>query len=108
MTQPRRILVTSALVYSNGPVHLGHLLEQIQTDIWVRALKMRGHDVIYVCADDTHGSPVMLRAEREGIPVEEMIARFYEEHQRGQSPGSRSTSTSTTPRTRRRTATSPS
>ena len=80
MTQPRRILVTSALVYSNGPVHLGHMLEQIQTDIWVRAMKMRGHDVIYVCADDTHGSPVMLRAEREGIPIEAMLARFYEEH----------------------------
>ena len=80
MTQPRRILVTSALVYSNGPVHLGHMLEQVQTDIWVRAMKMRGHDVIYVCADDTHGSPVMLRAEREGIPIKAMLARFYEEH----------------------------
>ncbi|HEX2465744.1 MAG TPA: methionine--tRNA ligase [Thermoanaerobaculia bacterium] len=80
MTQPRRILVTSALVYSNGPVHLGHMLEQIQTDIWVRAMRMRGHDVIYVCADDTHGSPVMLRAEREGIPIKAMLARFYEEH----------------------------
>jgi methionyl-tRNA synthetase len=80
MAQPRRILVTSALVYSNGPVHLGHMLEQVQTDIWVRAMKMRGHEVIYVCADDTHGTPVMLRAEREGIPIETMLARFYQEH----------------------------
>jgi methionyl-tRNA synthetase len=79
MTQ-RRILVTSALVYSNGPVHLGHTLEHVQTDIWVRAMRMRGHDVIYVCADDTHGTPVMLRAEREGIPIEAMLARFYEDH----------------------------
>jgi len=78
----RRILVTSALIYANGPIHLGHLVESIQTDIWVRALKMRGHDVIYVCADDTHGTPVMLRAEREGIPVEEMLARFHQEHKR--------------------------
>ena len=82
MTPPRRILVTSALVYANGPLHLGHLLEQIQADIWVRALRMRGHDVIYVCADDTHGTPVMLRAHREGIDAEQMIARFYDEHVR--------------------------
>jgi methionyl-tRNA synthetase len=80
MSQPRRILVTSALVYANGPVHLGHLLEQAQTDIWVRALRMRGHRVIYVCADDTHGTPVMLRAQREGVPIERMLARFYDEH----------------------------
>ncbi|HVR29923.1 MAG TPA: methionine--tRNA ligase [Thermoanaerobaculia bacterium] len=79
---PRRILVTSALIYANGPIHLGHLVESIQTDIWVRALRMRGHDVIYVCADDTHGTPIMLRAEREGIDVETMLARFYQEHTR--------------------------
>jgi methionyl-tRNA synthetase len=63
----RKILVTSALPYANGSIHLGHLVEYIQTDIWVRFQKMRGHKVYYVCADDTHGTPIMLRAEKEGI-----------------------------------------
>ncbi len=78
----RKILVTSALPYANGPLHLGHLVEYIQTDIWVRFQKMRGHECYYVCADDTHGTPVMLRAQQEDIPPEKLIARMSEEHQR--------------------------
>src|ERR687886_122696 len=66
----RRILVTSALPYANGAIHLGHLVEYIQTDIWVRFQKMRGHEVHYVCADDTHGTAIMLRAQKEGITPE--------------------------------------
>jgi methionyl-tRNA synthetase len=79
---PRRILVTSALPYANGAIHLGHLVEYIQTDIWVRFQKMQGHTVHYVCADDTHGTPVMLRAEKEGITPEQLIERVYREHTR--------------------------
>jgi methionyl-tRNA synthetase len=79
---PRRLLVTSALPYANGPIHLGHLVEYIQTDIWVRYHKMRGHEVHYICADDTHGTPIMLRAEAEGISPEQLIARVYREHTR--------------------------
>ena len=63
----RKILVTSALPYANGSIHLGHLVEYIQTDIWVRFQKMQGNEVHYVCADDTHGTPIMLRAQNEGI-----------------------------------------
>ena len=81
MTQ-RKILVTSALPYANGPIHLGHLVEYIQTDIWVRFQKMRGHECHYVCADDTHGTPIMLRAEKEGITPEALIARVQQEHER--------------------------
>lgn len=76
----RKILVTSALPYANGSIHLGHLVEYIQTDIWVRFQKMRGHTVYYVCADDTHGTPIMLRAEKEGITPEALIARVHAEH----------------------------
>ena len=79
---PRKILVTSALPYANGSIHLGHLVEYIQTDIWVRFQKMQGHEVHYVCADDTHGTPIMLRADKEGITPEQLIARVYEEHTR--------------------------
>ncbi len=82
MSTPRKILVTSALPYANGPIHLGHLVEYIQTDIWVRFQKMRGHECHYVCADDTHGTPIMLRAEKEGISPEELIARVHGEHYR--------------------------
>jgi len=82
MTEPRKILVTSALPYANGPIHLGHLVEYIQTDIWVRFQKMRGNVCHYVCADDTHGTPIMLRAEKEGISPEELIARVHAEHYR--------------------------
>ena len=76
----RRILVTSALPYANGAIHLGHLVEYIQTDIWVRFQKMQGHEVHYVCADDTHGTPIMLRAEKEGISPEQLIGRMHGEH----------------------------
>jgi methionyl-tRNA synthetase len=68
--QPRKMLVTSALPYANGPIHIGHLVEYIQTDIWVRFQKMRGHECYYVCADDAHGTPIMLRAQQEGISPE--------------------------------------
>ena len=77
----RRILVTSALPYANGPIHIGHLVEYIQTDIWVRFQKMRGHECYYVCADDAHGTPIMLRAEQEGVTPEQLIARVSQEHQ---------------------------
>jgi len=77
---PRKILVTSALPYANGSIHLGHLIEYIQTDIWVRFQKMRGNECHYVCADDTHGTPIMLRAGNEGITPEQLIARVWQEH----------------------------
>jgi methionyl-tRNA synthetase len=76
----RRILVTSALPYANGPIHIGHLVEYVQTDIWVRFQKLRGHECWYVCADDTHGTPIMLRAQKEGISPEQLIARMHTEH----------------------------
>ena len=82
MTSKRRILVTSALPYANGPLHLGHMVEVVQTDIWVRFQKLRGHECIYVCADDTHGTPIMLKAQAEGITPEELIARVWQEHKR--------------------------
>ena len=78
----RQILVTSALPYANGQIHIGHLVEYIQTDIWVRFQRMRGHEVHYVGADDTHGTPIMLRAEKEGITPKELIANVWEEHKR--------------------------
>ncbi len=78
----RRILVTSALPYANGAIHLGHLVEYIQTDVWVRFQKMRGHECWYACADDTHGTPIMLRAEKEGITPEQLVARVWHEHKR--------------------------
>jgi methionyl-tRNA synthetase len=76
----RQILVTSALPYANGPIHLGHLVEYIQTDIWVRFQRIRGHHCIYVCADDAHGTPIMLKARAEGIEPEELIERIGHEH----------------------------
>lgn len=82
MTQRRRILVTSALPFANGPLHLGHLLEVTQTDIWVRFQKLRGHECYYVCADDTHGTPIMLKAQSEGISPEQLIAQVSVDHQR--------------------------
>ncbi|MEY6431526.1 methionine--tRNA ligase [Thioalkalicoccus limnaeus] len=81
MPAKRDILVTSALPYANGPIHIGHLVEYIQTDIWVRFQKMRGHACHYVCADDAHGTPIMLRARQEGIAPEALIARVADEHQ---------------------------
>ncbi len=80
MSDKRRIVVTSALPYANGDIHLGHLVEYIQTDFWVRFQKMRGHECVYVCADDTHGTPVMIRARAEGITPEQLIARSHEAH----------------------------
>src|SRR5271169_343662 len=82
MTARRRILVTSALYYANGPLHLGHILEAIQTDVWVRFQKLRGHECIYVCADDTHGTPIMLKAQSEGVSAEALIRSFHAEHTR--------------------------
>jgi methionyl-tRNA synthetase len=79
---PRKILVTSALPYANGDIHLGHLVEYIQTDVWVRFQKMCGHDCHYVCADDTHGTAIMLRADREGITPEALIDRVWHAHTR--------------------------
>lgn len=77
---PRKILVTSALPYANGAIHIGHLVEYIQTDIWVRYQKLRGHECYYVCADDAHGTPIMLRAQQEQITPEQLIERVYQEH----------------------------
>ena len=80
MTDTRDILITSALPYANGPIHIGHLVEYIQTDIWARFQRMRGHNCWYVCADDAHGTPIMLRARQEDIAPEDLIARVATEH----------------------------
>jgi methionyl-tRNA synthetase len=79
-SKSRQIVVTSALPYANGPIHIGHMLEYVQTDIWVRFQKLRGHECIYVCADDAHGTPIMLRAQAEGITPEALIERMHKEH----------------------------
>ena len=78
----RKILVTSALPYANGPLHLGPILEAVQADIWVRLQKMLGHDCLYVCAEDAHGTPIMIRAQGESVSPEELIARVATEHAR--------------------------
>ena len=77
----RKILVTSALPYANGPIHLGHLVEYIQTDVWVRFQKLIGNDCIYLCASDAHGTPIMLRARKEDIEPEQLVERYRKEHQ---------------------------
>lgn len=82
MSDKRKIVVTSALPYANGDIHLGHLVEYIQTDFWVRFQKLRGNECVYVCADDTHGTPIMIRSRKEGITPEELIARSHAEHLR--------------------------
>ncbi len=82
MSATRRILVTSALPYANGPIHLGHMVEYIQTDIWVRFQRLRGHDCRYFCADDAHGTPIMLKAQQEGTTPEALVEQFSTEHQR--------------------------
>lgn len=82
MGERRKIVVTSALPYANGDIHIGHLVEYVQTDIWVRYQKLRGNTCVYVCADDTHGTPIMVRARKEGIAPEELIARSHAEHLR--------------------------
>ncbi len=76
----RKILVTSALPYANGPLHFGHIIEAVQTDVWVRFQKMQGHDCLYVCAEDTHGTPIMIKAQSEGVTPEQLIARIAAEH----------------------------
>ena len=78
----RQLLVTSALPYANGQIHIGHLVEYVQTDIWVRFQRMCSHEVHYVGADDTHGTPIMLRAEKEGISPKELIDKVWHEHKR--------------------------
>ena len=80
-SQPRQILVTSALPYANGPIHMGHMVEYIQTDIWARFQKLNGNICYYVCADDAHGTPIMLHAEKRGIKPEVLIAEIAQEHQ---------------------------
>ena len=80
-TNTRKILVTSALPYANGPIHMGHMVEYIQTDIWARFQKLRGHTCHYVCADDAHGTPIMLHAEKRGISPEQLINEVNKEHQ---------------------------
>ncbi len=80
MSSKRRIVVTSALPYANGDIHLGHLVEYVQTDFWVRYQKLRGNECVYICADDTHGTPIMIRARKEGITPEELIARSHALH----------------------------
>jgi len=82
MTNARRILVSSALPFANGPLHLGYILEAVQTDVWVRFQRLRGHECYYVCADDTHGTPIMLKAQAEGITPEQLIAQVNIEHKR--------------------------
>ncbi len=79
---PTKTLITSALPYANGPIHLGHLVEYIQTDIYVRFLRSCGEDVIYLCADDTHGTPIELNAAKEGVKPEQFVQRFFEQHQK--------------------------
>ena len=78
---PRKIVVTSALPYANGPIHIGHLVEYLQTDIWVRFQKMCGNECLYFCADDTHGTPVMISARAAGVAPEQLIERVHAEHQ---------------------------
>ena len=78
---PRKILVTSALPYANGPLHLGHMVEYIQTDIWARYQRLRGNECYFVCADDAHGTPIMLKAQDEGVTPEELIDAMFKQHQ---------------------------
>jgi len=78
----RKMLVTSALPYANGPIHMGHLVEYIQTDIWVRYQRLVGNDCTYVCASDAHGTPIMLSARKDGIEPEQLVTRFHTEHER--------------------------
>ncbi len=82
LEKPRKILVTSALPYANGPIHMGHLVEYIQTDIWVRYQRLRGNDCTFICASDAHGTPIMLSARTAGVSPEELVERFRSEHQR--------------------------
>ena len=76
----RKILTTSGLLYANGPLHLGHILEQIQTDIWVRWQKLQGHDCTYICGDDAHGTPIMISAQKQNITPEQLITEVGISH----------------------------
>ena len=78
----QRVLVTAGLPYANGSLHLGHLVEYCQADIYVRALKQLGEDALYICASDTHGTPIELNAQKQGISPEELVQRYHDEHQR--------------------------
>jgi len=82
MTTPRKLLVTTALPYANGDIHLGHLVEHVQTDIWVRWQKLLGNDVLYICGDDAHGTPIMLSAEKQGVTPEVLIEKVFKNHLR--------------------------
>jgi methionyl-tRNA synthetase len=82
VTMSRKILVTHALPYANGPLHLGHIIESVQTDVWVRYQRMRGHAVCFVCAEDAHGTPIMIRAQQQGVSPEQLIAEVAREHAR--------------------------
>ena len=82
MSTKRQILVTAALPYANGPIHIGHLVEYIQTDIWVRFQRLRGHRCIFICADDTHGTAIMIRARQEGRSEEALIEEMQANHER--------------------------
>src|ERR1043165_6810559 len=77
---PVKTLIPSALPYANGPIHLGHLVEYLQTDIYVRFLRSTGEDVLYFCADDTHGTPIELNAQKQGLSPEAFVARWHDEH----------------------------
>ena len=79
---PRKLFVTTALPYANGPFHIGHIMEYVQADIWVRFQRLQGHKVHFVCADDAHGAPIMLKAEAEETTPEELIAKVAETHKR--------------------------
>jgi len=81
-SKKRKIFVTSALPYANGPIHLGHLVEYVQTDIWVRFQKLLGNTTVYICADDAHGTPIMLRAQKEKVTPETLISKIWKEHTR--------------------------
>ena len=82
MTRVRKMLVTSALPYANGHLHLGHLVEHVQTDIWVRTHKMLGYQCICVCGDDAHGTPIMLKAEQLGLSPEALVKQMQQSHER--------------------------
>ncbi len=80
MAEARRIVATAALPYANGPIHIGHLVEYLQTDFWTRFQKMRGHECLYICADDTHGTPILVRARKEKVTPESIIEKSWEDH----------------------------
>src|SRR3979409_2175178 len=77
---PRRMLIPRALPYANGRLHLGHLVESVQTDVFVRAMKAMGRECVFICADDTHGTPIEISARKAGVPPEDWIARIHAEH----------------------------